>query len=364
MGGVFVLRKPRNGNKCRRFDRCITMRQTETELFSEETRMRTRETRRRRRSFFLDMILLLRTCSSNILFLSLLLLSSSFSSVLSENLSPRNQTLRPLDELNKLKAINQHLRKINKPSIKTIHSPDGDIIDCVLLHHQPAFDHPSLRGQKPLDPPERPRGHNRRGLRPKSFQLWGMEGETCPEGTVPIRRTKEEDILRANSVSSFGKKLRHYRRDTSSNGHEHAVGYVSGEKYYGAKASINVWAPQVQNQYEFSLSQIWIISGSFGNDLNTIEAGWQVSPELYGDNYPRFFTYWTFLCFGDRTMHIKQQVATISCVPVLSKPIVRLRLELPSLPRLHTRVDNSILLCLFGRIRSMGIGGWNSGRVF
>jgi len=51
---------------------------------------------------------------------------------------------------------------------------------------------------------------------------------------------------------------------------------VSGEKYFGAKASINVWAPQVQNQYEFSLSQIWIISGSFGNDLNTIEAGWQV----------------------------------------------------------------------------------------
>ncbi|XP_020870922.1 uncharacterized protein LOC9325901 isoform X2 [Arabidopsis lyrata subsp. lyrata] len=355
MGGVFVLRKPRNGNKCRCFDRCITMRQTETDLFSEETRMITRRGRRRkRRSFFLDMILLFRTCSSNILFLSLLLLSSSFSSVLSENLSPRNQTLRPLEELNKLKAINQHLRKINKPSIKTIHSPDGDIIDCVLLHHQPAFDHPRLRGQKPLDPPERPRGHNRRGLRPKSFQLWGMEGETCSEGTVPIRRTKEEDILRANSVSSFGKKLRHYRRDTSSNGHEHAVGYVSGEKYYGAKASINVWAPQVQNQYEFSLSQIWIISGSFGNDLNTIEAGWQSSMEIITQDS---------LLTG-LTMHIKQPVATISCVPVLSKPIVRLRLELQSLHRLPTRVDNSILLCLFGRIRSMGIGGWNSGRVF
>ncbi|KAG5387322.1 hypothetical protein IGI04_038792, partial [Brassica rapa subsp. trilocularis] len=174
-----------------------------------------------------------------------------------------------------------------------LQSPDGDIIDCVLSHQQPAFDHPRLRGQKPLDPPERPSGHNSRGLRPKSFQLWRMEGETCPEGTVPIRRTKQEDILRANSVSAFGKKLRHFRRDTSSNGHEHAVGYVSGEKYFGAKASINVWAPQVQNQYEFSLSQIWIISGSFGNDLNTIEAGWQVSPELYGDNYPRFFTYWT-----------------------------------------------------------------------
>ncbi|KAJ6386930.1 hypothetical protein OIU78_016793 [Salix suchowensis] len=31
----------------------------------------------------------------------------------------------------------------------------------------------------------------------------------------------------------------------------------------------------------------------FGHDLNTIEAGWQVSPDFYGDNYPRFFTYWT-----------------------------------------------------------------------
>ena len=62
---------------------------------------------------------------STFLFLSLFILSSSSSSsVLStetENLSPRNQTLRPLEELNKLKAINQHLRKINKPSVKTIH---------------------------------------------------------------------------------------------------------------------------------------------------------------------------------------------------------------------------------------------------
>ena len=57
---------------------------------------------------------------------------------------------------------------------------------------------------------------------------------------------------------------------------QHAVGYVSGDQYYGAKASINVWAPKVVNQYEFSLSQMWVNSGSFGDDLNTIEAGWQV----------------------------------------------------------------------------------------
>ena len=53
------------------------------------------------------------------------------------------------------------------------------------------------------------------------------------------------------------------------------MGYVSGQQYYGAKASINVWSSKVSNPYEFSLSQMWVISGSFGDDLNTIEAGWQ-----------------------------------------------------------------------------------------
>lgn len=57
---------------------------------------------------------------------------------------------------------------------------------------------------------------------------------------------------------------------------QHAVGYVIGDQYFGAKASLNVWAPKVSSRSEFSLSQIWVISGSFGDDLNTIEAGWQV----------------------------------------------------------------------------------------
>jgi hypothetical protein len=57
---------------------------------------------------------------------------------------------------------------------------------------------------------------------------------------------------------------------------QHAVGYVNSEQYYGAKASVNVWSPRIGDPSEFSLSQIWVISGSFGKDLKTIEAGWQV----------------------------------------------------------------------------------------
>jgi len=55
---------------------------------------------------------------------------------------------------------------------------------------------------------------------------------------------------------------------------QHSVGTVTGD-YNGAKATINVWVPNVEIQGEFSLAQIWILSDLSGDDRNTIEAGWQ-----------------------------------------------------------------------------------------
>ncbi|KAG7558675.1 Neprosin [Arabidopsis thaliana x Arabidopsis arenosa] len=44
---------------------------------------------------------------------------------------------------------------------------------------------------------------------------------------------------------------------------------------YGAKATMSVWNPTVEAEGEFSLSQIWITSGSYEmNNLNSIEVGW------------------------------------------------------------------------------------------
>ncbi|XP_051145858.1 uncharacterized protein LOC127261622 isoform X2 [Andrographis paniculata] len=238
-------------------------------------------------------------CYNNIysFFVVFLFLVSSFCPVLSLNFNDSNHQFFPGNGIQNLKLVRAHVKKINKPSVKSIQSPDGDIIDCILFHKQPAFDHPQFKGQKPSYPPDRPKGRRRKsntGVFRQNFQLWNTAEESCPDGTIPVRRTTEKDVLRASSIQSFGKKIKKPTvRDSSSNGHEHAVGYVSGNEYYGAKASINVWAPRVDNPYEFSLSQMWVIAGSFGDDLNTIEAGWQVSPELYGDNYPRFFTYWT-----------------------------------------------------------------------
>ncbi|KAF2552488.1 hypothetical protein F2Q68_00036710 [Brassica cretica] len=44
--------------------------------------------------------------------------------------------------------IDMKLKALNKPALKTIKSEDGDIIDCVDIYKQHAFDHPALRNHK------------------------------------------------------------------------------------------------------------------------------------------------------------------------------------------------------------------------
>ncbi|EAZ12275.1 hypothetical protein OsJ_02165 [Oryza sativa Japonica Group] len=194
----------------------------------------------------------------------LVLVAAAEAAAANETSSSATAALRAGRELRRYRRVQALLRRVNKPAVRTIESPDGDLIDCVAAHLQPAFDHPRLRGQRPLrGPPERPRG------------LPAAAGAERHGGGRS--RRPAVGVVRRRRVVPGG----------------HAVGYVAGEEYYGAKASINVWAPKVSTPEEFSLSQIWVIAGSFGNDLNTIEAGWQVSPQLYGDNSPRFFTYWT-----------------------------------------------------------------------
>ncbi|MED6130993.1 hypothetical protein PIB30_005947 [Stylosanthes scabra] len=235
--------------------------------------------------------------SSSVVLLSLLLLLGLFSShTCAARLGGSRQKLE----------VNRHLNRLNKPPVKSIQSPDGDIIDCVHISKQPAFDHPFLKDHKiQMRPSFHPEGlfdENKVSEKPKEkiTQLWHANGK-CPEDTIPIRRTKEEDVLRASSVRRYGrKKHRSIPKPRSAqpdlinqSGHQHAIAYVEGDKYYGAKATINVWEPKIQQSNEFSLSQLWILGGSFGQDLNSIEAGWQVSPDLYGDNNTRLFTYWT-----------------------------------------------------------------------
>ncbi|KAH6556400.1 hypothetical protein KP509_1Z182300 [Ceratopteris richardii] len=212
-------------------------------------------------------------------------------------------------------GIHSHLRRLNKPAVMSIKSPDGDTIDCVHISLQPALDHPKLRNHKiKMEVPPLPKGLGiNRKISPFGFsdanpdlkiQLWHTHGVgRCPAGTIPIRRTTEADLLRASKFVNYGRKRRkvfrpaptelHVHNKLNEDGHQHAIAYVEGDKFYGATAIMNVWNPTTQVPNEFSLSQIWLLAGPFEGDLNSVEAGWQVSPELYGDNNTRLFTYWT-----------------------------------------------------------------------
>jgi hypothetical protein len=56
------------------------------------------------------------------------------------------------------------------------------------------------------DPPESLMEDNHIGNLSDIYQLWSLSGESCPEGTIPIKRITEQDILRAGSISKFGRK--------------------------------------------------------------------------------------------------------------------------------------------------------------
>nr|CAD1840404.1 unnamed protein product [Ananas comosus var. bracteatus] len=226
--------------------------------------------------------------------------------------------------------VHRHLRRLNKPAVKSIQSPDGDIIDCVHISHQPAFDHPFLQNHtiqmRPNFHPEGLYAESKVSAGEKSrpvLQMWHQKG--------------------ASSVKKYGrKKHKSFPNPLSvdpdllnESGHQHAIAYVEGDKYYGAKATINVWEPKIQQPNEFSLSQLWILGGSFGEDLNSIEAGWQVSPDLYG------ITTQGYSLIG-LVMHIKQQGATTYCVLDSSKLTVRLQWVPASTPSLAMVVPSMI----------------------
>ncbi|XP_071912056.1 protein neprosin-like [Coffea arabica] len=228
------------------------------------------------------------------------------------------------DASSKKTQVRKTLSSSKKIPVKSIKSPDGDIIDCINIYHQPAFDHPLLKNhtilvslsippksktrekslqvkilcifctlqmRPSLQPRKGPIGggelfqsnaHGQEDKKPIA-QLWQLGGR-CPEGIIPVRRNQKARYAK--------KKHRNFPQLADFSNHEHAYAYVQSNKYLGAKATINLWQPQVQGSGEFSLAQIWVLAGA-NSDLNSVEAGWMVFPSHFGDSNTRLFTYWT-----------------------------------------------------------------------
>ncbi|KAJ1277107.1 hypothetical protein BS78_05G268900 [Paspalum vaginatum] len=161
------------------------------------------------------------------------------------------------------------------PDVADFDSPDGDIIDCVHITKQPAFDHPLLKNHTiQMWPSYHPQGlHLDSKVASHPFpQTWQQNGK-CPENTIPIRRTQEEDVLRASSVSCYGKKRPKYidnNAQSATTGHQ-----GNNTSYYGTQATFNLWQPKVEPAEDFSLSQLWITR--FVQTNNKIAIGGSIS---------------------------------------------------------------------------------------
>ncbi|CAN0878100.1 hypothetical protein LINGRAHAP2_LOCUS12292 [Linum grandiflorum] len=103
--------------------------------------------------------------------------------------------------------------------------------------------------------------------------MWHMNGEYCPEGTIPKLRSSATDIHPKNTYD----RLRTFNT-ASSNGINHpelATVFTKGLEFYGMTATMSIWDPKV-NPSESTTSQVWLTNDG-EETIEAIEAGWMVS---------------------------------------------------------------------------------------
>ncbi|KAK2365876.1 hypothetical protein QL285_079319 [Trifolium repens] len=238
--------------------------------------------------------------------IAILLLWSFFASSIKLELKVKAQSLSEVE-------IEAKLKLLNKPAVKTIKNKDGDIIDCISIYNQPAFDHPALKNHTiqriPTFFQESQYSSEKYAFKKnfKVFQTWQKRG-SCPKGTVSIRRILKKDLLRGASldhrfglkppplfvnstISNFSKSSSSFTVISENHSGVH-IETTSGSGYIGAQGDINIWNPKVKLAGDSTTAQMWLKAGN-GFDFESIEAGWTVNPTLYGNNDTRLFSYWT-----------------------------------------------------------------------
>ncbi|KAL5558747.1 hypothetical protein UlMin_034958 [Ulmus minor] len=206
----------------------------------------------------------------------------------------------------KILEVERKINRLRKHIVKSIQSEDGDIIDCIDIYKQPALDHHALRNHtiqmKPTFDPttetktttSSPNKKNEE-LAMTVTQLWKKRG-SCPKGTIPVRRIRKRELLKANSIDQYGRKRAQFNETNNLSvqlaNHSKAILIALGYRYLGAQGDIRVFNPSVEKDDEYSSSQVGLITGPY-YDFESIESGWAVNPRVYGDRQTRFFTYWT-----------------------------------------------------------------------
>jgi hypothetical protein len=221
--------------------------------------------------------------------------------------NPKRKPDAPTDLLIRVKSetertrMKQYLEERSDPGIinDTIILEDGEEVHCVDKYQQMG------RGTllKIARPPSiEEDDDDKEDPEEIAEQVYGRR-QLCPDGTVPRRKVTIEELERFETLEEYFQKLPgditvdkeeanvEKRSPGPTSQHQYAV-YYQYVTNYGAESILNLWSPYTELPSEFSLSQIWVTKGS-GSDLETVEAGWQIYRNKYGDNRSRLFIYFT-----------------------------------------------------------------------
>uniref|UniRef100_A0A0D3H062 Neprosin PEP catalytic domain-containing protein n=1 Tax=Oryza barthii TaxID=65489 RepID=A0A0D3H062_9ORYZ len=202
------------------------------------------------------------------------------------NAAARSLVLSNEDDL----ALERELMMLNKPYVKSFKDSYSVVFDCVDIYRQPAFDHPLLKNHKLQIPP--------RSYSKSLITHFGLQ-ESCPDGTVLIRRTLKEDLLRARAFRGPLKPQKDQSFTpmsyTSTIPGQHfallLINSEEGSKFQATGAVLEVYPLNVQ-QGQSSSAQILLVDDS-SNAVSVIQSGWHVDPDREGDTQTRLVTYWT-----------------------------------------------------------------------
>jgi hypothetical protein len=224
-------------------------------------------------------------------------------------------------EFVKIKAYHEQLLTEGRITHQ-FRTANGELIHCIEIGSQRSIKNPGVTPKDIKLAPEglpAESGSTRPAVaNPPNFGLDGTldpEGNvrTCPSGSIPIVIRSLEDLCRFKRLEDLFKKYPENGgqntsltpgRETNNRlpplppeplgsgvPHEYAHAYSIIDNQ-GEQADFNVWQPTVEQTSEFSLSQLWVGRGS-GANHQTVETGWQVCFQLYGNSQPHLFIYTT-----------------------------------------------------------------------
>jgi Neprosin len=220
------------------------------------------------------------------------------------NPNPRPNTGRP-HKYSPLPATDEEIvrffeeQRKRLPVFKTTRTPSGQVLDWIPVEAQ----HP--HGKIATPPPARE--SQGRAVEPSrraaTFEMNDTRIERGPDGTVPVLRRDFSRLHVTGKLSDYPRKRKVDGRwltpradkppvaDPDPFGYYHATSaqWAIG---YGCEAVLNMWDPYTEFSSDHSISQFGMQNYDNG-PADSLEAGWEVCHDQYGDWQPHLFTYYT-----------------------------------------------------------------------